>query len=103
MSDQPKPARPRLVLCRGEYCNISRRADLLYERLQILIDDAVGDQYPRPIKLEAANCLDRCGEAPVLAVYPSGEVLCEVTPDQLDAIVDQALNTVSSPGKEGTE
>lgn len=92
MSDTPSP-RPRIVMCRGQYCNISRRADLLYEYLQVLVDDAVGDQRPRPIKLETANCLDHCGAAPVIVVYPSGEVFAEVTEDQLETIVSQALNT----------
>lgn len=95
MSDTQTP-RPRIVLCRGQYCNISCRADLLYEYLQVLVDDAVGDQRPRPIKLEIANCLDHCGAAPVVVVYPSGEVFAEVTEDQLEAIVNRALNASSA-------
>jgi (2Fe-2S) ferredoxin len=98
-----KPARSRIVLCRGQYCNIGRRADLLYEYLQVLVDDAVGDQRPRPIKLEIANCVDHCGGAPVIVLYPSGEVFSEVTEDQLESIVNQALNTPSSRPEEGAD
>ena len=97
MPDHQKPERPRLVLCRGQYCNISRRADLLYEYLQVLVDDAVGDRRPRPIKLEAANCVDHCEGAPVLVVYPSGEVFYEVSEDQLADIVHRVLNAPPSP------
>ncbi|MCB9451565.1 MAG: (2Fe-2S) ferredoxin domain-containing protein [Anaerolineaceae bacterium] len=89
--DHPKPARPRLVLCRGQYCNISSRSDHLYEYLQTLVEDAVGDQRPRPIKLEIANCLDHCGIAPVLILYPSSEIFGELTEDQLEDIVNKAM------------
>lgn len=67
-------AKRRVVLCRGQYCNIGRRADALYRQLEpeiAAINDAAGE---RLIKLEIANCLDMCAIGPNLVIYPEREV-----------------------------
>lgn len=83
------PRRKRIVLCRGQYCNMIRRADVLYKRLESLVDEINGDQYPKPVKLEIANCLDMCGAGPNLVIYPEGIVCNGVTEAMLDDIVDE--------------
>ncbi len=87
MSEQTPPRRTRIVLCRGQYCNMSRRADALCKRLETLLDDINGDQYPKPVKLEIANCLSMCGAGPNLIIYPAGKVFNAVTIDLLDEII----------------
>lgn len=83
------PGRKRIVLCRGQYCNMSRRADVLYKKLETLVDEIDGDSYPKPVKLETANCLDMCGAGPNLIIYPEGTVCNGVTEALLDEIVDE--------------
>jgi (2Fe-2S) ferredoxin len=70
--------RQRIVLCRGQYCNLGQRADKLCQRLEAALVEINGDQYPRPIKLETANCLSMCGAGPNLVLYPEGKVFCHV-------------------------
>jgi (2Fe-2S) ferredoxin len=89
MTDPPPPRRTRIVLCRGQYCNMSRRADKLYKRLEVLVDDINGDQYPKPVKLEIASCLDMCGAGPNLVIYPDGIVCNGVEENMLDQIVTE--------------
>lgn len=64
----------RIVLCRGQHCNMDRRADALYRLLEpeiAALNDAAGE---RVIKLEIANCLDMCDYGPNLVMYPEAEV-----------------------------
>jgi (2Fe-2S) ferredoxin len=89
MDNPSPPRRKRIVLCRGQYCNMSRRADVLFKRLESLVDDLNGDQYPKPIKLETANCLDMCGAGPNLVIYPEGVACNGVNEAMLDEIVEQ--------------
>ncbi len=89
MTDPAPPRKIRVVLCRGQYCNMSRRADALLKRLEPLIDSVNGDQYPKPVKLEIANCLSMCGAGPNLVIYPGNVVCNHVEPDMLDEIVEQ--------------
>jgi len=86
------PQRKRIVLCRGQYCNMGRRADKLYKRLEILVDEINGDQYPRPVKLEIANCLDMCGAGPNLVLYPEGVACNGVEEAMLEEIVANYLH-----------
>jgi NADH:ubiquinone oxidoreductase subunit E len=89
MHNPSPPRRKRIVLCRGQYCNMSRRADVLYKRLEVLVDALNGDQYPKPIKLETANCLDMCGAGPNLVIYPAAIACNGVTEAMLEEIVEQ--------------
>lgn len=81
----------RIVLCRGPYCNMDRRADKLYDRLAEHLAEINGDEYPPPIKLTTANCLDMCGAAPNMVLYPGGVAFHGLDLEKLDAIVDANL------------
>jgi (2Fe-2S) ferredoxin len=85
------PQRKRIVLCRGQYCNMGRRADKLLKRLETLVDEVNGDQYPKPVKLEIANCLSMCGAGPNLIIYPEGIAFNAVDESALDQIVADHL------------
>ena len=88
MSELTSPKRKRVVVCRGQYCNMGRRADKLLKRLEVLVDDINGDQYPKPVKLEIANCLSMCGAGPNIVIYPEGVICNGVDEAMLDAIVE---------------
>jgi (2Fe-2S) ferredoxin len=90
MSHQPVN-RKRVVLCRGQYCNMSGRADKLYRLLQSMIDDLNGGEYPPRIKLENANCLDMCGAGPNCIIYPENIVCNHLDEESLKRIVDEHL------------
>ncbi len=83
--------RKRIVLCRGQYCNLDRRADKLYKQLQPLIDDINGGDYPLRIKLETANCLSMCGAGPNCLVEPGDLAFNRLDADELRRIVDEYL------------
>jgi (2Fe-2S) ferredoxin len=89
------PRRKRIVVCRGQYCNLGRRADKLLKRLEVLVDEVNGDQYPKPVKLETANCLSMCGAGPNLVIYPAGVVCNGVEEAMLEAIADAHLRDKS--------
>jgi (2Fe-2S) ferredoxin len=70
---------------------MGHRADKLYQRLEALVDEINGDQYPKPVKLEIANCLDMCGAGPNLMVYPDGVACNGLEEKALEEIVDHYL------------
>lgn len=83
--------RKRIVVCRGVYCNESRRADKNLACLQPLVDALNAGEYPPPIKIETATCLSMCGAGPNLIIYP-GEIICNgVDEHQISRIVEQHL------------
>ncbi len=83
--------RQRIVVCRGQYCNLSRRADAILKALEPLLDAANGDDYPKPVKLEIANCLSHCGAGPNLIIYPQGVVCHQVQPADLPNLLETHL------------
>ena len=88
MSELTSPKRKRVVVCRGQYCNMGRRADKLLKRLEVLVDDINGDQYPKPVKLEIANCLSMCGAGPNIVIYPEGVICNGVDESTMEKILE---------------
>ena len=88
--------RKRIVVCRGVYCNESRRADKNLAQLQPLVDALNAGEYPPPIKIETATCLSMCGAGPNLIIYP-GQVICNgVDNHQILRIVEEYLKGTKS-------
>ncbi len=90
MIDQPKPAH-RIVLCRGDYCNLGRRADTLYARLRDAVDEAnraTPGETPCA-SLRTANCLSMCAVGPNLVVYPEDDVYHHLDVAALEPIIER--------------
>jgi (2Fe-2S) ferredoxin len=99
MQEEQARQRLRVVLCMGEYCNLGRRADILYRLLDMEIGD-INAEYPRgerPVKLEAAGCLSRCAMGPVCVVYPDDVTYDELDPESLQELVDRYLTPLEKP------
>lgn len=87
---EDRPRRRRIVLCMGAFCNVSGRAEPLYEGLHA----AFGDPGPAfmahgPVSWEVANCLDMCGAGPNLILYPENEDFHALDAARLQAIIDR--------------
>jgi NADH:ubiquinone oxidoreductase subunit E len=95
MTDTPKKI--RVVLCRGEYCNLGRRADAIYAKLQPIITELNGEAYPPRIKLEIANCLSMCGRGPNCVIYPEDREFTALDPASVETLLrdylEQRLST----------
>ena len=52
---------------------------------------ALGEQIPGKVRVNAAGCLDRCPEGPVLVVYPEATWYTYVDQEDIDEIVDRHL------------
>lgn len=85
MTASPRPR--RIVLCRGQYCNLDRRADTIHAALQPLVEAANGEAYPPRIRLETANCLSMCGAGPNALVYPEGRVFNRLDTGRLSELL----------------
>ncbi|MCC6614323.1 MAG: (2Fe-2S) ferredoxin domain-containing protein [Anaerolineae bacterium] len=85
--------RLRVVLCRGEYCNLGRRADRLYKLLDAAVSDInAGYSFAeRPVKLEIANCLSMCAVGPNCVVYPEGTAYHELDEQALQQLIETHL------------
>jgi NADP-reducing hydrogenase subunit HndC len=83
------PRRKRVVLCMGEFCNMSRRSDKLYKQLQPLIAEA--NANGANLKLETARCLTMCGAGPNLVIYPDDLVFNKLDEAKLAALAAEHL------------
>ncbi len=88
MDDTARPRR-RIVLCRGQYCNLDRRADKLLAQLEPLLAQLNGDSSPPLVKLTTANCLSMCGAGPNCVVYPEDAVYNHLTAQAVTALFEQ--------------
>jgi (2Fe-2S) ferredoxin len=80
----------------GEFCNLGRRADKLYKKLQPLVAEMNRDTRPPCIKLETATCLSMCGQGPNLVIYPE-----DIAFNKLDeATLEQAIREHLAPCEE---
>ena len=90
MSENPTPPqRKRIVLCMGEFCNMSRRSDKLYKQLQPLVAEA--NANGANLKLETARCLTMCGAGPNLVIYPDNLIFNKLDAAKLAALVEKHL------------
>lgn len=83
------PRRKRIVLCMGEFCNMSRRADKLYRQLQPCVAEA--NAHGANLKLETARCLNMCGAGPNLVIYPDDLVFNKLDESTLAALMREHL------------
>jgi (2Fe-2S) ferredoxin len=82
----------RIVLCRGQFCNMDRRADKLYAALEPLLEALNGEAYPPLVRLTTANCLSMCGAGPNCIIYPDNIALNQLTVDKLPQLVKEYLS-----------
>jgi (2Fe-2S) ferredoxin len=52
---------------------------------------ALGLAGPGRVRINSAGCLDRCGEGPVIVVYPEGIWYTYVDRDDIDEIIEEHL------------
>lgn len=52
---------------------------------------ALGLAGPGGVRINTAGCLDRCGEGPVVVVYPEGTWYTWVDQEDIDEIIDRHL------------
>ena len=52
---------------------------------------ALGDKIPGTVRINAAGCLDRCAQGPVLVIYPEAVWYTYVDREDIDEIIDQHL------------
>jgi (2Fe-2S) ferredoxin len=51
----------------------------------------LGNQIPDRVRINTAGCLDRCGQGPVLVIYPEAIWYTYVDKDDIDEIIDEHL------------
>lgn len=52
---------------------------------------ALGTTLPGKVRINSAGCLDRCGEGPVMVIYPEAVWYTYVDQEDIDEIIDQHL------------
>jgi (2Fe-2S) ferredoxin len=90
----------RVVLCMGEYCNLSRRADRLWRILEPAIAELNGDTRPPCLKLERASCLSLCAVGPNLVIYPEDRVFSKLDEAAVRQIIADELSPCDQPQSE---
>jgi (2Fe-2S) ferredoxin len=91
---EPQTRRVRLVVCRGEYCNLGRRADALLKRLEPAVAALNDTASPHRIRLETANCLSMCERGPNCVIYPDDIVFNRLGSADVDAVINALQNAL---------
>lgn len=52
---------------------------------------ALGLTGPRAARINSAGCMDRCGEGPVIVIYPEGVWYTYIDRTDIDEIIEQHL------------
>jgi (2Fe-2S) ferredoxin len=88
----------RLVICRGQFCNIDRRGD----KNLAAVEEALANRSPEEavaVKVTTANCLSMCGAGPNAVLYPGNKAFNGLTPQGAQALVAEYL-TQPAPEEE---
>ena len=93
MTNLPKVK--RLVICRGIYCNMDRRADQLLKVAQPIVDSINDEDINNRVLISTANCLSMCGNGPNCIVQPGRKPFNRVTKETIETIIDENLKDTS--------
>jgi (2Fe-2S) ferredoxin len=52
---------------------------------------ALGEAIPGRVRINSAGCLDRCGEGPVMVIYPEAVWYTYVDKEDVDEIIERHL------------
>ena len=80
----------RLVICRGQFCNMDRRGDKNLAAVEETLAARSADEAVY-VKVTTANCLSMCGAGPNAVLYPGNRAFNHLTPQSAREIVEQYL------------
>lgn len=74
----------------GEACCMNLGAEAAFDHMKARVKK-LGLSGKDKVRINRAGCLDRCGEGPVLVVYPQAIWYTFVDNDDIDEIIDSHL------------
>ncbi|OHC65927.1 MAG: 2Fe-2S ferredoxin [Rhodocyclales bacterium GWA2_65_20] len=74
----------------GEACCANHGAGELRDYMKQRVKE-LGKRIPDKVRVNTAGCLDRCGEGPVIVVYPEATWYTYVDREDIDEIVESHL------------
>jgi len=83
--------RRHLLVCTGPRCDADGRAQLLFDRLGEKLNTAGLTAGTLRVKRNRVSCFAACKGGPIMCVQPDGTWYYNVTPENLDRIVDEHL------------
>lgn len=89
--DRPKLGfyRRHILICTGSRCTQNGESEALFKMLGEKFKAAGIDQGPLRVKRTRSACFATCKAGPLMAVHPDGVWYCDVTPENLDRIIEQ--------------
>jgi (2Fe-2S) ferredoxin len=74
----------------GELCCNNNNAQAMRDYCKESVK-AAGSKIPGKVRINSAGCLDRCGDGPVIVVYPEATWYTYVDQEDIDEIVESHL------------
>jgi (2Fe-2S) ferredoxin len=88
---QISPYKRHLMVCTGERCDQNSEAQALFKSLWNKLKEAGIHEGALRVKYGAVNCFAVCKSGPLLCVQPDGAWYYNVTPENMNRIIDQHL------------
>lgn len=74
----------------GDLCCNNHNASAMRDYAKQRVKD-LGERIPGKVRINAAGCLDRCDQGPVIVIYPQATWYTYVDQEDIDEIVDRHL------------
>lgn len=74
----------------GESCCMDKGAEAAFEHMKARVKK-LGLNGQEKVRINRAGCLDRCGEGPLLVVYPQAIWYTFIDNDDIDEIIESHL------------
>lgn len=74
----------------GEVCCMDKGAESAFDHMKSRVK-ALNLNGPHQVRVNRAGCFDRCGEGPLLVVYPQAVWYTFVDNEDIDEIIDSHL------------
>ncbi len=91
--DKPSiaPYRRHLLICTGSRCSEDGQSQALFDSLGDKFKAAGLNAGDLRVKRSRVSCFAACKGGPIVCVQPEGIWYCQVTPENMDRIIEQHL------------
>ena len=86
---KPEPAAHKIYLCEGPNCCTAAQSEASWKHLKERLRERGLDSGERRVKAIRTDCRGVCGNGPIAVVYPEKTWYWDMSPRNLDRVIDE--------------